>query len=113
MGMQMQGYATELLTCSATDSPPSACLNPPFPRAWPQVLSDVLEALVGAVYVDCGGDLGTVWDVVRLLLHPLVTPTTVPVHPIRHIQVGAGCCLMQAGRGSAGQAGIVGSWGHG
>ncbi|GAB4816128.1 hypothetical protein N2152v2_003174 [Parachlorella kessleri] len=52
----------------------------------PKVLSDVLEALVGAVYVDCGGDLGTVWDVVRRLLHPLVTPTTVPVHPIRHIQ---------------------------
>ena len=31
-----------------------------------QVLSDVLESLVGAVYVDTGGQLDTVWAVTQV-----------------------------------------------
>lgn len=38
-------------------SPPSLC---------PQVLSDILESLVGAVYVDTGGQLDVVWAVTQV-----------------------------------------------
>ena len=58
--------------------------TPPSPR--PQVLSDVVESLIGAVYVDSGGSLAAVWDVASRLLHPLVTPETVAQHPIRRLQ---------------------------
>lgn len=90
----------------------------------------MLESLVGAVYVDTGGQLDTVWAVtqvgqpgatlccpflghkqrspaclivhppipalsspVQRLLDPLVTPDTLPVHPIRKLQVDGGVGL--------------------
>ncbi|KAL4418837.1 hypothetical protein ABPG77_001500 [Micractinium sp. CCAP 211/92] len=52
----------------------------------PKVLSDVVESLIGAVYVDSGGSLDTAWSVTQRLLSPLVTPSTLPVHPIRQLQ---------------------------
>ncbi|XP_049703707.2 endoribonuclease Dcr-2 isoform X1 [Helicoverpa armigera] len=34
----------------------------------PKVLSDIFEALVGAIYLDCGGDLQVVWSVVYRIM---------------------------------------------
>ena len=36
------------------------------PSSSPQVLSDVVESLLGAVYVDTGGDLSAVWAVAQV-----------------------------------------------
>eukprot|EP00887_Chlorella_sp_A99_P002196 scaffold21.g2196.t1 len=67
-----------------------------------EVLSDVVESLIGAVYVDSGGSLPTAWAVIRHLLDPLVTPDTVPRHPIRQLHMrlrpGAGDGAPGAGR---------------
>jgi hypothetical protein len=85
-----------------------------------QVLSDVVESLIGAVYVDSGGDMEVTWRVTQVgsatplcllgwvltyvdcsmlnqwyvapgclqkLLDPMVVPETLPVHPIRKLQV--------------------------
>ncbi|KAH9630165.1 hypothetical protein HF086_004871, partial [Spodoptera exigua] len=35
----------------------------------PKVLSDILEALVGAIFLDSGGDLTKVWSVVYRIMH--------------------------------------------
>ena len=122
-----------------------------------QVLSDVVESLVGAVYVDSCGDLDTAWAVAQVrcraagracsfppaaaarsslpcrtaganagsvdcrfpfplpcpllllplapplqtLLDPLVTPDTLPVHPIRKLQVGAYAAALNSWQPSA------------
>ncbi|KAL4860046.1 Endoribonuclease Dicer 1 [Chlorella vulgaris] len=50
------------------------------------VLSDVVESLLGAVFVDTGGNLDTTWAVIQRLLAPLVVPKTLPVHPVRRLQ---------------------------
>lgn len=34
----------------------------------PKVLGDVFESLVGAIYLDCGKNLNTVWKVVYNLM---------------------------------------------
>ena len=53
----------------------------------PKVLSDVIESLVGAVWVDSGADLAAAWAVARRLLAPLQVPTPggapLPHHPKR------------------------------
>lgn len=38
----------------------------------PKVLSDVVESVVGAVYVDSGGDLTACWTVIRTLFHGIL-----------------------------------------
>lgn len=55
----------------------------------PKVLCDVVEALVGAVYVDSGGRLDVVCRVAFRLLHPMVNPRTTSIHPVRRLMVGA------------------------
>ena len=64
----------------------------------PKVLSDVIESLVGAVWVDSGADLAAAWAVARRLLAPLQVPTPggapLPHHPKRILYVSfslAGC----------------------
>uniref|UniRef100_A0A1D1ZXU0 Uncharacterized protein n=1 Tax=Auxenochlorella protothecoides TaxID=3075 RepID=A0A1D1ZXU0_AUXPR len=51
----------------------------------PKVLCDVVEALVGAVYVDSGGRLDVVCRVAFRLLHPMVNPRTTSIHPVRRL----------------------------
>lgn len=36
----------------------------------PKVLGDLLESLLGAVFLDSGHDLAVVWEVFRYLKHP-------------------------------------------
>lgn len=50
-----------------------------------QVLSDLVESLAGAVFLDSGYKLDTVWNVFKQLLKPLVTPATLRLEPIREL----------------------------
>lgn len=51
----------------------------------PKVLSDLVESLAGAVFLDSGYKLDTVWNVFKQLLKPLVTPATLRLEPIREL----------------------------
>lgn len=80
----------------------------------PKVLGDIFESIAGAIFLDSGRNTTTVWEVslgpfqiwpsrfhgflyvavlivlvsqtFQPLLHPLVTPETLPMHPIRELQ---------------------------
>eukprot|EP00873_Tetraselmis_striata_P008140 jgi/Tetstr1/428404/TSEL_001841.t3 len=52
----------------------------------PKALGDVLEAVIGAVFLDCSCDLKKTWKVAEPLLHPLLTPDNIPIQPIRELQ---------------------------
>jgi len=57
----------------------------------PPVLCDVVEAVVGAVWLDSGTDMGAAWKVASRLLAPLHIPETkdtkLPAHPVRQVHV--------------------------
>ena len=53
----------------------------------PKVLGDVVEALIGAVFIDCHRDLVRTWKVVERMMDPLVAPDEVPLHPTVELQV--------------------------
>ncbi|KAJ1390790.1 Ribonuclease III domain [Sesbania bispinosa] len=52
----------------------------------PKVLGDIVESIAGAVFLDSGRDTAVVWKVFQPLLHPMVTPETLPMHPVRELQ---------------------------
>ncbi|CAM6082260.1 unnamed protein product [Calypogeia fissa] len=52
----------------------------------PKVLGDLVESIAGAILVDSGFDLDTVWKSMKPLLSPIVTPETLPLHPVRELQ---------------------------
>ncbi|KAH7519383.1 hypothetical protein FEM48_Zijuj08G0030400 [Ziziphus jujuba var. spinosa] len=52
----------------------------------PKVLGDIVESIAGAVFLDSGHDTAVVWRVFQPLLHPMVTPETLPMHPVRELQ---------------------------
>ncbi|KAG8390726.1 hypothetical protein BUALT_Bualt01G0113400 [Buddleja alternifolia] len=52
---------------------------------FPKVLGDVIESLGGAILVDSGYNKDTVFESMRPLLEPLVTPATLRLHPIREL----------------------------
>ncbi|MCJ1422620.1 Dicer-like protein 2 [Sticta canariensis] len=61
----------------------------------PKALGDMVEAVIGAVYVDSGFHAATTWklalsnachlQLIEKLLAPLPTPETVVIHPVRHL----------------------------
>ncbi|XP_028180116.1 endoribonuclease Dicer homolog 2-like isoform X1 [Glycine soja] len=51
----------------------------------PKVLGDIVESLAGAILVDSGYNKEVVWQSIRPLLEPLVTPETLKLHPIREL----------------------------
>ena len=51
-----------------------------------QVLSDLVESLAGAVFVDSNFDLDTVWRIFKEILRPLVTPETLRLEPTRELR---------------------------
>lgn len=53
--------------------------------SFPKVLGDVIESLAGAIYVDSGYDKEKVFESIRPLLEPLVSPETVKMHPRREL----------------------------
>ncbi|XP_042983137.1 endoribonuclease Dicer homolog 1 isoform X2 [Carya illinoinensis] len=52
----------------------------------PKVLGDIVESIAGAIFLDGGRDTTVVWKVFQPLLHPMVTPETLPMHPVRELQ---------------------------
>ncbi|KAL1811892.1 hypothetical protein ACET3Z_021957 [Daucus carota] len=52
----------------------------------PKVLGDIVESIAGSIFLDSGHDTGVVWQVFKPLLEPMVTPETLPMHPVRELQ---------------------------
>ncbi|KAM7472370.1 hypothetical protein LguiA_010553 [Lonicera macranthoides] len=52
----------------------------------PKVLGDIVESIAGAIFLDSGRDTAVVWKVFQPLLEPIVTPETLPMHPVRELQ---------------------------
>ncbi|XP_050249564.1 endoribonuclease Dicer homolog 1-like [Quercus robur] len=61
----------------------------------PKVLGDIVESIAGAIFLDSGQEISVVWKVFQPLLHPMVTPDTLPMHPVRELQER---CRQQAER---------------
>ncbi|KAL1220325.1 Endoribonuclease Dicer-like protein [Cardamine amara subsp. amara] len=52
----------------------------------PKVLGDIVESIAGAIFLDSGKDTTAAWKVFQPLLQPMVTPETLPMHPVRELQ---------------------------
>ncbi|KAJ7524239.1 hypothetical protein O6H91_18G083200 [Diphasiastrum complanatum] len=52
----------------------------------PKVLGDILESIAGAIFLDTHLNTDQVWRVFSPLLQPMVTPDTLPMHPVRELQ---------------------------
>ncbi|KAI3825989.1 hypothetical protein L1987_00028 [Smallanthus sonchifolius] len=52
----------------------------------PKVLGDIIESIAGAIFLDSQRDTSAVWKVFQPLLNPMVTPETLPMHPVRELQ---------------------------
>ncbi|GLU00901.1 hypothetical protein SLE2022_182370 [Rubroshorea leprosula] len=52
----------------------------------PKVLGDIVESIAGSIFLDSGRDTKVVWKVFQPLLQPMVTPETLPMHPVRELQ---------------------------
>ncbi|KAH0456706.1 hypothetical protein IEQ34_014613 [Dendrobium chrysotoxum] len=52
----------------------------------PKVLGDIVESIAGATFLDNDLDTSVVWKVFQPLLQPMVTPETLPMHPVRELQ---------------------------
>ncbi|XP_027171833.1 ribonuclease 3-like protein 3 [Coffea eugenioides] len=50
--------------------------------AAPKVLADIVESLIGAIFLDSNSSLDTTWQVVKNLLQPMITLTTIKTHPV-------------------------------
>lgn len=55
------------------------CINPP------KVLADIVEALIGAIYIDCNFSIDITWQAIKDMLQPLITPETLEIQPITKI----------------------------
>ncbi|KAL7586046.1 endoribonuclease Dicer homolog 2 [Lactuca sativa] len=53
--------------------------------SFPKVLGDVIESIAGAILVDSGYDKDKVFQSIRPLLDPLVTPETLKLHPVKEL----------------------------
>ncbi|KAI3750881.1 hypothetical protein L2E82_21772 [Cichorium intybus] len=53
--------------------------------SFPKVLGDVIESLAGAILVDSGYNKERVFQSIRPLLEPLVTPETLKLHPVKEL----------------------------
>ncbi|XP_021282374.1 endoribonuclease Dicer homolog 2 isoform X1 [Herrania umbratica] len=54
-------------------------------KSFPKVLADIIESLAGAIFVDSGYNKHTVFQSIRPLLEPLITPETIRVHPVKEL----------------------------
>ncbi|KAI3465625.1 hypothetical protein Pfo_022288 [Paulownia fortunei] len=52
----------------------------------PKVLADIVESLVGAIFIDSKSSMDTTWKTVKILLEPIITPATLPTHPVTQLQ---------------------------
>nr|GEW46786.1 ribonuclease 3-like protein 3 [Tanacetum cinerariifolium] len=47
----------------------------------PKVLADILESLIGAIFIDTDKSMDETWEVVKCLLQPFVTSENIKLHP--------------------------------
>ncbi|KAL9236285.1 hypothetical protein vseg_010974 [Gypsophila vaccaria] len=48
----------------------------------PRVLADIVESVIAAVYIDCDFNLKFLWQVIRGLLEPIITPENMTLQPV-------------------------------
>uniref|UniRef100_A0A1D1XPC4 Ribonuclease 3-like protein 3 n=1 Tax=Anthurium amnicola TaxID=1678845 RepID=A0A1D1XPC4_9ARAE len=51
----------------------------------PKVLADIVESLLGAIFVDSRSNLETVWKVYKRLSAPMISPKTLGRHPVSEL----------------------------
>ncbi|CAL2272011.1 unnamed protein product [Prunus armeniaca] len=54
-----------------------------FETYFSEVLADIIESLAGAIFVDSEYDKNAVFQSIRPLLEPLVSPETMPLNPVK------------------------------
>ncbi|XP_059665631.1 endoribonuclease Dicer homolog 2-like [Cornus florida] len=52
---------------------------------FPKVLGDIIESVAGAILIDSGYNKEIVFQSIRPLLEPLITPETVPLNPVKEL----------------------------
>ncbi|KAK4380892.1 Endoribonuclease Dicer2 [Sesamum angolense] len=63
----------------------SECLTDDLINLRKKVLGDIIESLAGAIFVDSGYIMEVVFQCMRPLLEPLITPETLKLHPVREL----------------------------
>ncbi|KAH9670547.1 Endoribonuclease Dicer [Citrus sinensis] len=53
--------------------------------SFPKALGDIIESLAGAIFVDSGCNREVVFQSIRPLLEPMITPETMRFHPVREL----------------------------
>ncbi|KAK4714061.1 hypothetical protein R3W88_019968 [Solanum pinnatisectum] len=48
----------------------------------PKVLADIVEVLIGAIYIDCNCSIDTTWQAVKDMLQSLITPETLEIQSV-------------------------------
>ncbi|XP_051116787.1 ribonuclease 3-like protein 3 [Andrographis paniculata] len=48
----------------------------------PKVLADIVEALIGAIFIDSNSSMDTTSEITIRLLEPIITPENLPTHPM-------------------------------
>ncbi|KAF5202858.1 Ribonuclease 3-like protein [Thalictrum thalictroides] len=51
----------------------------------PKFLADIVESIIGAVFIDSNYSLDTVWKVFKRLLEPIIGPKTLRIHPMTEL----------------------------
>ncbi|GKV45609.1 hypothetical protein SLEP1_g52673 [Rubroshorea leprosula] len=68
-----------------TESSPECSFGWESEISFPKALGDVIESLAGAIFLDSGCNKDIVFQSIRPLLEPLVTPKTVRKHPVSEL----------------------------
>ncbi|XP_073036145.1 ribonuclease 3-like protein 3 [Primulina eburnea] len=51
----------------------------------PKVLGDIVESLIGAIYIDSNSSIDKTWEISKTLLVPIVTPSSLKMHPVTRL----------------------------
>lgn len=51
----------------------------------PKALADIVEAAIGAVFIDSNFSIDVVWKIFKDLLEPIISPETLKVHPVTEL----------------------------
>ncbi|KDP30782.1 hypothetical protein JCGZ_13725 [Jatropha curcas] len=51
----------------------------------PKVLADIVESVIGAVFIDSNSSVDTTWKVFKDLLEPIINQETLKVHPVTEL----------------------------
>lgn len=51
----------------------------------PKVLGDIVESLIGPIYIDSNSSMDKTWEIIKTLLVPIVTPSSLKMHPVTRL----------------------------